>query len=170
MKREQGRQNDVTSMDQAIIASRGFSLMELIVTVVILVITTAIAVPLIQNASTSYRIRGAVNSVTGAIQSTRYQAISNGYPFRIALNSAASTYQIWKNTCGPGNPCWAKVGGAVPLSGSSVNAVLNQDTTLDFHPGGAVLAATGTQNFSLTLNGLVENVTVSTYGNITVSP
>lgn len=151
-------------------SANGFSVMELLVVVVITLITTAIAVPLVQNASTSYKMRGAVNSVTGAIQTARYQAISNGYPYRIDMSSAASTYQIWKNPCGAASTCWAQVGGPVPLSGSSVNVILNQDTSLLFHAGGRVDVSTGALNFSLTYNGLVENITVSIYGSISVNP
>ncbi|HLJ25395.1 MAG TPA: GspH/FimT family pseudopilin [Candidatus Angelobacter sp.] len=151
-------------------SARGYSLLELVVTVAVILITTAIALPLVQNASRSYQMRSAVVSVTGAIQSARYQAISRGYPFRLALTAAGSTYQIWNSTCGSAAPCWAKVGGVVPLSGSGVSAVLSADTSLDFSPSGAVVASTGALNFSLTYKGAVESITVSNYGNVTVSP
>lgn len=150
--------------------SRGYSLMEILVTVSIILVTTVIAIPLVQSASTAYQVRSAVNAVTSTIQATRYQAISNGYPFRIAMTKSSSTFQVWNSTCGYTSPCWAKVGSAVPLSGSSVAATLSQDTTLDFRGGGAVVASTGALNFTLTYKGVVETITVSAYGNISVSP
>src|SRR5215467_8091414 len=122
---------------------RGFTVVELMVTVAIIIITVAMAIPLIQNATRTFRLRSAVAPVTGAIQGARYQAISHGYEYRLILNSAASTYQLQSNPClAPAAACWGNVGGAVPLSGSSVAATINADTTLDFHASGLVQATT----------------------------
>jgi len=149
---------------------RGFSLIELLVTIAIIILILAIAVPQMQNASRSYQMRSIVVSVTGAIQSTRYQAISNGIPYRVALSQANTNYQVWSNPCGTAAPCWGKIGGTVPLSGSSLTPALSADTTLDFHPSGLVQASTGALTFNLTFRGLTETIAISNYGNITVTP
>jgi prepilin-type N-terminal cleavage/methylation domain-containing protein len=169
-RRSHTQRNAPLSRGRGADSARGYALIELVVVVVILVITTAIALPLVQNASTAYQVRSAVNAVTGVIQTTRYQAISGGFPYRVAFDKTSSTYQIWKSTCGYASPCWTKVGGAVPLSGSSVAATINQNTSLDFYASGQVVASTGALSFTLTYKGTVETFTVSTYGNTSVSP
>src|ERR1700758_1309497 len=72
----------------------GFSLIEMVLVVAIGIITTVIALPLVNNIMSAYRLRSAVSSVTGFIQSARYQAISSGYAYQVVLNKAASTIQI----------------------------------------------------------------------------
>jgi len=154
---------------------RGFSLMELLITLAVALILAAMAVPLLRSSMRDYQLRSAVSSVTGAIQATRYRALSAGYPFRLVLNSATGTSQIQSEP--PPAVAFSNVGNATPLSGSSVAAVLNTDTTLEFHPSGRVLcpvgtvdATTGVTTFTLTLNGKTETITISRYGNINVTP
>jgi type II secretory pathway pseudopilin PulG len=161
----------------------GYSVIEMLVVVLIALITTAIALPLVQNAGASYQMKSAVNAVTGAIQRTRFQAINNGYPYRIVFNFAASTYQVYNSSCGYSSPCWATVGIAEPLSGSSVVPVMSisgapsaTSNTLDFQGGGLVLTpsvtspAASSLTFNLAFKGLTEAITVSNYGSITVTP
>ncbi|HXB20416.1 MAG TPA: GspH/FimT family pseudopilin [Candidatus Solibacter sp.] len=148
---------------------RGFSLIELLVTMAIVLIATAIAIPLVGNAVTQYRLKSAVVSATGAIQTSRYRAISSGYPYRVVFNSTNVTYQVQSDPGSSGT--WGNVGGAVPLSTATpITMTLNQDTTLNFKPNGAVTATTGAMNFTLGLTGKTETITVSNYGSITVTP
>ena|SRR5579864_3263219 len=147
--------------------ARGYTLMELMITVAIIIIGTSIAIPLVQNASKTLKLRSAVVSLSGAIQSARYQAISHGYQYQLVMSAAASTYQLQGN---PTGAAWANVGGAIPLSGSSVAAKINADTTLLFHPSGLVQATTGAQTFTLTFASSTETFTVTNYGKITVTP
>src|SRR5437588_6507435 len=72
---------------------RGFSVLELLVTLAVALILTAMAVPLLRSSMRDYQLRSAVSSVTGAIQATRYRALSAGYPFRLVLK-AAGTSQV----------------------------------------------------------------------------
>ena len=154
--------------------ARGFTAVELMVTVAIVIITVAMAIPLVQNATRTFKLRSAVASVTGAIQGARYQAISHGYQYQLILSSVTSTYQLQSNPCSPqpppAAPCWGNVGHAVPLSGSAAAATINADTTLVFHPSGLVQAATGAQTFTLTYSGTPEVFTVTNYGKVTVTP
>src|SRR5258707_15339150 len=78
-------------------SARGFPLIELIFVLLITLIMTVMAVPLLNTTMTAYRLRGATASVTGSIQATRYQAIFNGYPFRLVIDSTARTYQIQRD-------------------------------------------------------------------------
>jgi len=146
--------------------NRGYSLVELIIAVVVSLILTAIAVPAVGSVVRNYRLQGAVANATWAVQSTRYQALMAGYPYQVVFTKASSQYQV--QDLPTGATTYANVGTAIPLSGSTIT--LNQDTTLRFSPNGSVSAPTGALTFTITYNGSTKNVTVSTYGNVKVTP
>jgi prepilin-type N-terminal cleavage/methylation domain-containing protein len=164
--------------------NRGFSLIELMFVVVIVLIMAAMAVPLVNNVISNFRLRGAVSSVTGAIQSTRYQAIFQGCPYQLVLDNAAGTYQVKTQqvgaTCPAGGvfsnycPATGTASCPVPLSGSATPITLNNPLTLNFSPGGKVTSAAfpaGGINLTLTYGSMApELITVSTYGSIHVTP
>jgi prepilin-type N-terminal cleavage/methylation domain-containing protein len=169
MRCGRARQERVVSLRPAPPSARGFSLLELLITMVIVLIATAIAIPLVGNAVGQYRLRSGVVSATGAIQTARYRAISSGYPYRVVFSSANVTYQVQSDPTISGT--WGNVGGAVPLSTSvPIKMTLNQDTTLNLKPNGAVSATTGSMSFVLGLSGKTETITVSNYGSINVNP
>ena len=156
---------------------RGFSLLELMFVVLIGLIMTAMAVPLLNNGMTAFRIRGAATAVAGTVQSTRYLAIFNGYPFRLVIDSAAKTYQVQSDQARAGvftNYCVpAAASCPVPLMGSGSSVALGADTTFTFSPGGTVQSTTasgGVTTMVLTYSGKTETITVSSYGNIKVTP
>lgn len=144
----------------------GYSLVELIMGLLIGTILTAMAVPQVKTIQDQYRLRGAVASATWAIQSTRFQALMAGYPYQVVLTKSTNSYQI--QNLPPGAAAYANVGGAVPISGSNVS--MNQDTTLQFQPNGTITATKGALNFTLTYSGSTKTITVSNYGNISVTP
>lgn len=157
--------------------SRGFSLVELCVVMAVIIITTAISLPMINGALTAYTVNSAVTSITGVIQSTRYRALQNGYPFEITFTKSNSTYQILSDVNNSGT--FAQVGNIEPFS--TTNKLLGATTTtLVLHPGGKVQcpACTGAQldaagDALLTVtysNAPTETITVSPYGRITVTP
>lgn len=157
---------------------QGFSLLELMFVVTIVVIMTVMAIPLLSNVTGYFRLRGAVSNVTGAIQSTRYLAIFQGCPFQLVLNSAAGTYQV-QNSCPAGgafvNYCTnGRLTCPVPVSGSGTPVALNSNVTLTFSPGGRVTSPAfpaGGINMVLTYgNKPPETISVSTYGSVNVTP
>ena len=142
----------------------GFSLMELVVVVAIGLVLAAISVPAVRSAVASYKLRSGQNAITGVIQSTRYRAIYQGYPFRVAFTKATSSYQLTSKPAAAAS--YTNVGGAVPFGDSSVQ--ISQDTTFQFNPSGAVTVITGASTFTLTNGGNTKNIAVSTYGNVKV--
>lgn len=149
-------------------SARGFTLIEALIVVAIIFVLAALSIPLVQSTFAYFRLRGAVSSVTGTIQSTRYQAISNGYAYKVILNKAASTLQVQSDPTRTAT--FANVGNAIPLAGSAVPVVLGQDTTLMLRPSGIVQATTGSTTLTLTLGAKTETITISSYGNIKVTP
>jgi prepilin-type N-terminal cleavage/methylation domain-containing protein len=155
--------------------SRGFSLIELVIVVAISLVLVGIAVPRAVEALRQIRLRTAVSSLTGAIQSTRYQAIFHGCSYQIAFSAAAYNYQVSTEAAAAGgqvcNAAFANVGNPIPLAGS--NVTLNAPVTLLFSPSGTVTATVGAaNNIQLTAAGVAapELIQVSNYGKITVTP
>jgi Tfp pilus assembly protein FimT len=145
--------------------------MELTMALAVGAILAAMAVPAVRSSVQYFRIRAAVSSVTGAIQSTRYRAIFDGCPYNITFSSAANTFQVASETAVSGSACatsFSNVGGAVPFGSTAV--ALNQNLTLQFKPSGYVQATTGATTFTLTYGSTSKTVTVSNYGNIHVTP
>jgi prepilin-type N-terminal cleavage/methylation domain-containing protein len=145
--------------------SKGFSLAEMLIVLTVGTILTIMAVPSINAGLRNYRIDGAISSITWAIHSTRYQALMNGYPYQVVFASANNAYQI-QNL--PSGTTYANVGTSVPFS--SYPVVLSADTTLNFKPNGYVQATTGALNFTITYQGVCQKLTVTNYGNVSISP
>jgi general secretion pathway protein H len=146
--------------------SRGFSLIEMLVMLAIGTILMIMAIPSVRTGLRNYRLEGAISSVTWAVHSTRYQALMEGYPFQVVLNSAANTYQI--QSMPPPAVVYSNVGTAVPFSAYPVT--LSADTTLNFRPNGFVQATTGTLTFNVAYQGVCQKLVVTNYGNVSITP
>ena len=158
-------------------SSRGFTLIETVIVVAIALVLGAIAIPLMQSTLRYFSLRAAASSLSGAIQSTRYQAIFHGCQYRIAFRAATYDYQISSEAPAPGaTTCAAaftNVGNPIPLAGARTGVTLNADVTLQFSPGGTVQAVAGNMAaITLTQPGVTtaENIQVSTYGKVLVTP
>ncbi len=150
--------------------SRGFSVLELVGVIAVALVMSAMAAPVIQSSLSTFRLRSAVASVTGAIQSTRYRAIFDGCPYQIAFSKAANTYQVSSTVTGAGcAAAFTNVGGPVPFACTS-QVALNQDVTLQFSPGGSLQVIAGSLAFNLNSQGSsnYKAITVSKYGSIKV--
>ena len=143
---------------------QGFSTVELVMALLVGLILSAMAVPQVRSGLYNYRLKGAAASSIWAVQSTRYQALMEGYPYQVVFSQANQNYQV--QNLPPGSVSYANVGTAVPLSGNPV--ALNQDTTLQFKPNGSVTASVGTLSFVITYQGKTATLTVSNYGNVSV--
>ena len=148
---------------------QGFTVIELCVAMLFILVTTAFAIPVVTSSLNAYRLNQAVTSVSAAIQSTRYQAIATGYPYSVVFDKAGATFQIKNDPTNVGT--FVNVGNPVPFGQANW---MNQSTTFVFRPGGAVqspqAAANGTTTMTVTYNGKTETITVSGYGRIQVTP
>jgi Tfp pilus assembly protein FimT len=147
----------------------------MVVVVAISLILAGISIPRAVEAVRAYRLRSAVASLTGAIQSTRYQAIFHGCAYQVAFSSAAYNYTISSQAAAAGGQvctgAFAQVGNPVPLLGAGVT--LNAPVTLVLSPSGTVQATVGNAAaIQLTGAGVAvpELIQVSNYGKITVTP
>jgi prepilin-type N-terminal cleavage/methylation domain-containing protein len=152
-------------------SARGFTMLELAVTMVVGMILAAFAVPLIQSTMNFLNVRSAASSVSGAIQSTRFQAIFHGCPYALAFDKGAMTYQVSSQVAGPTGcaAAFTNVGPAIPIA-NGASVTLNQNVTFQFRPGGLTQTTLGVPTLILDCHGSKETIAVSTYGNVTVTP
>jgi Tfp pilus assembly major pilin PilA len=143
---------------------RGFTVIELLVVLGTVLIVTAMAIPQVQSSMANYQLRASVSTVSGAIQSTRYQAISQGNPFQIVFDKNAGTYQLKSYQ----NGVFVFVCCAVPIGNTSTT--LGSDATLQFSGGGSVkpIPTPGPMILVLTRSGRTGTITVSNYGNVNI--
>jgi prepilin-type N-terminal cleavage/methylation domain-containing protein len=150
----------------------GFTLIESLVAVAIICAMAGFSIPMIRNMIRSYRLTAAASAVSGAIQSTRYQAIMVGCPYTVTFTQTSTTYQIATEPVSGSPPACAtsfsNLGGAIPW-GSAGDVTMSPSTTLQFSPSGMVTATTGSLSFTLS-NGLsTKTVNVSGVGNVQVA-
>lgn len=147
-------------------AARGFTMIEMSIVLAISLIMMGFAVPMMRQTTERYRLSGAVSSTTAAIRATRYQALMKGYRYRLAIVPSTKTYQL--SSMIPPAASYSNVGSAIPITSNAVT--ISAATTLEFRPNGQVSATTGALNLDMTYQGVTKTITVSTYGNVTVTP
>jgi Tfp pilus assembly protein FimT len=149
----------------------GFSLVELVVVVAIIMLITAMAIPQARNMMRSYRLNAATASIKSTVQSTRYQAIMVGCPYRVAFTTGSVNYQLSTQAITGTPPAcstsYSNVGGTIPWS-TTPEAAISANTTLQFNPNGTVTASTGNSDLSISLAGVTRSISVSGVGNVTI--
>jgi Tfp pilus assembly protein FimT len=147
----------------------GFSLIEILVVMALGIVLTGIAIPMTSNAVKTMRLTAAVSTAAGTIQSTRYLAIMNAYPYQITFTPSTIAYQILSEV--PPATTFSNVGTAVPVSGPGA-VTISRTMTLQFYANGTVteIPTTGNMTFSITnAIGGSNTLTVSSVGNVAVT-
>lgn len=149
----------------------GFTMPELLVGVFVAVIITAMAVPIYQNTLMNWRMNSMASAITGAISSTRYQALSKSQTYTLAITAPANTYVVTNVSTGTAAT-------AVPLPSNQI--LVNGGTgtsTFTLCPNGVVYGAggscaTGSPNppaISVSYNTRKINISVSSVGNVSTT-
>jgi prepilin-type N-terminal cleavage/methylation domain-containing protein len=161
-------------------SSGGFSLIELMVVVAIVLVMLKISMPIINSTMSAMHLGSAASSLAAGIQSARYQAISNGCP--MSITASTGSYQLAaESIAGTPPTCtttFVNVPGDMGLVqyATSDISLTSGTTTLYLNPNGTVTAiATGgvPTSFGLVLkpsNGTAtKTVNVSGVGNVKVT-
>ena len=142
-------------------------------TIGIIGILAAISVPFFTTALNNYRLNAAVAAVTGAIASTRYQAIMHGCPYQLVFTSSTLSYQVSSEVPATvGATCAASfsaVGGSVPFLSAGPITMSGTSFTFTFYSNGTVTEVANPAGTGLQIKNLVKSnyVYVSGVGDVT---
>jgi Tfp pilus assembly protein FimT len=92
-------------------ASRGFSLIELVIVLLITIVVTGIAIPKVVTVTQNVRMANDIRSISAQIFLARMRAASAGARSRLNFNTTANTYQIEVLNGGT----WTIYGGTINL-------------------------------------------------------
>ncbi|MGA7795670.1 MAG: hypothetical protein WCA19_21770 [Candidatus Acidiferrales bacterium] len=95
-------------------ASRGYSLVELVIAVFIIITIAGIAIPKVVTVTQNVRMANDIRSISAQIFLARMRAASAGAKSRLNFNTAANTYQI--EVYNSSTSTWAIYGGTINLS------------------------------------------------------
>jgi type IV fimbrial biogenesis protein FimT len=160
------------------IADTGFSLIELVVVLAIILLITVMALPQARNVIRSYRLNAAASAIKSAVQSTRYQAIMVGCPYQLVFTSASTNYQLTtEKVTGSPPACdttFTTVSGygAIPWT-TTREVTISADTTLQFNPNGTVTVQPAntpppSPTMTLSMAGVTRTVSISGVGNVQI--
>ena len=148
--------------------SKGFSLLEMLITVTIVSTLATIGTPQLMNAMKGYRLASAVAAATRAIQSTHYLAIMHGYPYQLTFDASSGTYQVASEPPGATGFVPVPPGTPTPIAGSH-DETINQTTVMQFNSNGTMTSGlAGNAVFTITNGVTTEQITVSGVGYVSV--
>jgi prepilin-type N-terminal cleavage/methylation domain-containing protein len=81
---------------------RGFSLFELMIVMLIIMIVSAVAVPTIMNTVADVRLRSSASTLQGQIQQLRMRAVRDNKPYRGKMTTQAGTVLMYLDIDGDG--------------------------------------------------------------------
>jgi prepilin-type N-terminal cleavage/methylation domain-containing protein len=161
-------------------SNSGFTLLEALLVIAISVVVAAIALPVFTRYVNNYRLIAAVSAVTGAIQTTRFQAILHGCQYQLVLTSSTMSYQVYTEapqppataclstftTVMPGTTAPA---GAVPILSSGPITMSGTSFTFTFSSNGTLTEVASPAGTGLELTNSLKStyIYVSGVGDVT---
>ena len=82
---------------------RGFSMVELAITMTVILILGAIASPFLMRAARIYQLNDSATRLAGLLKLTRFEAIRNNTKIGCGFQQNGTTWTVWKDTNGNGN-------------------------------------------------------------------
>ncbi len=153
----------------------GFTLMELMITLVVMAILAAIALPSFQSIIENRRLAGAADNLFSDLQFARSEAIKQNQTVQFQFNTGNWCYGIDDDgaNCDCTNPASCTVNTAQKVvSGSTYkNVALSvtgfTGTTINFDSRRGIPSDNGT--FTLTINGKTKSINLSAIGKVKVN-
>jgi prepilin-type N-terminal cleavage/methylation domain-containing protein len=84
-------------------SQRGFSAIELVITMTLILILSAIATPFLLRAVKMYQLNDSATRLAGMLKLTRFEAIRNNTKIGCGFQQTGTTWTVWKDTNGNGN-------------------------------------------------------------------
>jgi type IV fimbrial biogenesis protein FimT len=84
-------------------SARGFSLVELLLSLVVLCILVAISVPTLLRAYRSYQLNDAATRFSGTLKTTRFSAIRKNTAITCQVQQTGASWTVWADLNGDGN-------------------------------------------------------------------
>lgn len=170
-QRASGEQHDSRHCSLNGNAFHGFTLPELLVTLLVASVLTAIAIPVMNAAMISMRLNSTVTAMSSAISNTRYRAIKDSQVYTLTVTTPGNTYVVTNVGTGTADS-------AVPLpnSGTALNGGGSATYTFTLCPNGTVYGAGATcpgnntaPALAATYLGRETDIGVSGAGNVTTT-
>ena len=132
----------------------GFSLVELVTSLAILMILSAIAIPTLMRAYRSYVLSDIASRFSGTAKLTRFEAIRKNTQISFRLQQAGTNWNVWVDSNGNGTPDSGEpqvvlTGLVVPLPSGSVPS----SAPISAANGSATLSVLSGGNTSVTYDG-----------------
>jgi prepilin-type N-terminal cleavage/methylation domain-containing protein len=124
----------------------GFTIVELVIVITILLVLAGVSVPAVQKAYADYLIKSQARILVSDLRKIRQLAIGQQVNFRIVFNPAANEYFIQKNEnwIDPDTGAtyaWKQVGDTIRFKGSlKIESITFTDNKVTFTPTGMVEA------------------------------
>ena len=141
---------------------RGFSLLEMVISLVILGLLSSAAVPALAAVRDRYMVQSAAAAIAGAHNRARIRAILEGQVTELEVRPDSLILRI--GTGGAGLPVWSAPG---PLAAGV--SLTSPPRTLPFAPSGITMGFANA-TFVLTRGGARRQVVVSRLGRVRVIP
>jgi type IV fimbrial biogenesis protein FimT len=118
-------------------AAGGFSLIELIITMALVAIVSAIAVPQLRQYSDNADLKTAAREASGDFSATKQMAVANNLDYRIAINAAGNSYTLSRTDTSA--EVWTKSPESFG-SGVSIDSTTFSGAAVNFQKRGTVSA------------------------------
>lgn len=147
--------------------NRGFTLMELLVTIALIGVMSAIAYPSIRDLGRGYRIRGAARQVYSDLQMARLGAIREGKSWSLVFSPGDNVFTSYIVRNGAGTTV-KTVGLADLYSGMTYEENFASGAQVTFSPNGSagpagnVRIVQGGRSLNVTVNGNSGNIRITT--------
>lgn len=82
----------------------GFSLVELLLSLVVLLIITTLAVPVVVRSLQSYQLNSTASQLSGMLKLTKFQAIRQNLPLSCQIQWNGTNWVVWVDSNGNGTP------------------------------------------------------------------
>src|SRR2546421_537377 len=122
--------------------SRGFSMIELVVVLVVILITSAITAPSFMRAYQYYQVSNAATSMANVIKYTRYEAIRRNTPINCVIGPAPVGTIAWTDSIA-NLVLAANVGPLIPLGNTVAQVQFGQRGAVNPPPAVALVSFVG---------------------------